>query len=182
MSSVPLVTDADRIRALLATYGERLDAGDFDGVGALFADGRLAGPDGTAFASGAAEVAAFYRAGTQLHDGSPRTKHLVLNTAFDEPADAAGPVVVRSSYLVLQQVGDGPLAPIITGRYVDTVVPAGDGSGRWRFRERRFLVDLVGDLSRHLADPTVADISDPTVADVSAPGDAGGPAGPGGAR
>ncbi len=150
-----VVGDADRIRGLLARYGELLDAGDFDAVGALFAAGCLAGPDGTAFATGDAEVAAFYRAGTRLHDGSPRTKHLVTNVAFDEPAPAGGPVVVRSSYLVLQQVGDGPLQPIITGRYVDTVVP-GAGGG-WTFRERRFLVDLVGDLSQHLADPGVAD-------------------------
>ncbi|WP_410968997.1 hypothetical protein, partial [Salmonella sp. SAL4444] len=51
------------------------------------------------------------------------------------------------SYLVLQAVDDLPLQPIIAGRYVDRFEP--DRHGR-HFAERRFGVDLVGDLSRHL--------------------------------
>jgi hypothetical protein len=76
-----------------------------------------------------------------LHDGSPRTKHLVLGTNV-EPQDD-GTAIARSSYLVLQAVEGRPLEAIITGRYVDRVVEDG-------FRERRFFVDLAGDLSRHL--------------------------------
>ncbi len=45
-----------------------------------------------------------------------------------------------------------PPRPIISGRYVDTVVP--DGEGGWRFAVRRFHVDLIGDLSAHWAGPT----------------------------
>lgn len=136
--------DGERIRGLLATYGERMDAGDFDGVGELFADGALADEHGHEIARGAAAVATFYRSITLLHEGSPRTKHLVLGTALDEP-DGDGVVVARSSYLVLQGVEPGELRPLITGRYVDRFVP-----GPWRFAERRFVVDLAGDLSRHL--------------------------------
>jgi hypothetical protein len=165
-----VLTDADRIRNLLGEYAARLDAGDFDGVGALFARGSLAaGDDGPAFASGAAEVAAFYRASTQLHDGSPRTKHLISGTVLSDP-DARGHVVARSSYVVLQAVDGLALQSIIAGRYVDTFAsePAPDaapgvgagchdvGTG-WHFVERRFHVDLVGDLSRHLRDPSIAD-------------------------
>ncbi|MCB0962960.1 MAG: hypothetical protein KDA98_06600, partial [Acidimicrobiales bacterium] len=62
---------------------------------------------------------------------------------------------VRSAYQVLQQVGDGPLETIVVGRYVDEVAPAPEGG--WRFVRRRFVVDLVGDLSRHLVDPGIAD-------------------------
>ena len=40
-----------------------------------------------------------------------------------------------------------PLQPIIAGRYVDTFEQAEDG---WRWLERRFTVDLLGDLSHHL--------------------------------
>jgi hypothetical protein len=94
-------------------------------------------------------VAAFYRSTVRLHDGSPRTKHLVANLVIDG-------ATARSSYLVLQQVGDGPLQTIITGRYEDRFVPAPDGPG-WRFEQRRFFVDLVGDLSQHLADPAIVD-------------------------
>lgn len=148
-----MLTDTDRIRNLLGRYCERIDAGDFDGVGELFRSGSLAAGDGTAFATGAPAVAAFYRASTQLHDGSPRTKHLVLDTVFDEPA-LDGAVTVRSSYVVLQAVDGFALQPIIAGRYVDRFER--DEEDSWCFAERRFLVDLVGDLSHHLADPEIA--------------------------
>lgn len=143
-------TDAsDQIRNLLGEYCERIDAGDFDGVGALFADGALADEHGTELARGAEGVAAFYRSGTMLHDGSPRTKHLVSNTVL-EVDDAAGTATARSSYTVLQQTPRLALQPIITGRYRDRFVR---GDGRWRFAERRFVVDLLGDLADHLGYP-----------------------------
>jgi len=141
------VSAGDELRNLLARYCERIDAGDFGGVGELFAHGALTEPGGTELARGAAAVEAFYAAGTLLHDGSPRTKHLVTNVVLDID-DAAGRATVRSSYLVLQQVGQGPLQPIITGHYLDTFECVDE---RWRFSERRFFVDLVGDLSQHLA-------------------------------
>ena len=134
---------------LLARYGELLDAADFDGVGELFEHGELCAGDGPAFARGADEVAGFYRSTVQLHDGSPRTRHLVTNVVVDGAS-------ARSSYQVLQQVGDGPLQTIIVGRYEDRFVRASVGAG-WAFEQRRFFVDLVGDLSRHLADPSIVD-------------------------
>jgi 3-phenylpropionate/cinnamic acid dioxygenase small subunit len=133
--------DHTAISALLVRYCDLMDAGDWDGVGALFPHGVLLSPDGTELARGAGAVAAFYRASVLLHEGSPRTKHLVLNSVVEEQPDATA--LVRSSYLVLQALDDRPLAPIITGRYVDRVA---NGS----FLERRFFVDLAGDLSRHL--------------------------------
>jgi hypothetical protein len=139
------MTDGDEIRNLLGAYCERIDAGDFDGVGALFADGVLADEHGTELARGADGVAAFYRAGTRLHDdGTPRTKHLVANSILELDGDAAR---VRSSYLVLQATGTVPLQPIVTGRYHDSFAR---GDGGWHFTERRFFVDLLGDLSDHL--------------------------------
>jgi hypothetical protein len=144
-----VLSDGDQVRNLLGQYCERLDAADFDGVGALFAHGQLAAEDGMVLARGAAEVAGFYERGTRLHPDTPRTKHLVVDTVL-EPADHDGDhLVARSSYLVLQAV-EGALAlqPIITGRYVDTFERWGGG---WRWTERRFAVDLVGDLSHHLA-------------------------------
>jgi len=140
-----VLSDGDRIRTLLGQYCERIDAGDFAGVGALFARGRLADEQGKELARGAEAVAAFYASTEQLHDGSPRTKHLVLNTAIEE--EDAGMLVARSSYVVLQAVDGFPLQPIIAGRYVDRFER--DGTG-WHFAERRFLVDLTGDLSHHL--------------------------------
>ncbi|QYG95092.1 SnoaL-like domain-containing protein [Iamia sp. SCSIO 61187] len=135
------------VRALLARYGERMDAGDFDGVGALFADGCLRDEHGAELARGSEAVARFYRSITRLHDGSPRTTHLVLGTWLADP-DADGVITARSSYLVLQAVDPGALVPMITGSYVDRVAPEADGA--WRFLERRFHVALTGDLNRHL--------------------------------
>ena len=40
-----------------------------------------------------------------------------------------------------------PLQPIITGRYEDKFERV---DGRWRYTEKKFFVDLVGDLSQHL--------------------------------
>lgn len=141
-----VLSAGDEVRTLLGRYCDLVDAGDWDGVGALFADGRLATEDGTELASGAAGVAAFYRKGTQLHGGSPRTKHVVANTQLHAVDD--GELEARSTYLVLQAV-DGALSlqPIITGRYVDRFRLA---DGEWRWAERRFAVDQVGDLSHHL--------------------------------
>ncbi len=138
---------ARAIANLLGAYCERIDLGDFDGVGELFDEGALADVHGTVLARGAAAVAAFYRAGTRLHDGRPGTTHLVLNSMVVVD-DAAGTATARSSYVVLQAVDGLSLQPIIAGRYHDRFV---EGPGGWRFDERRFLVDLTGDLSRHLA-------------------------------
>ena len=149
------MTDGDRIRNLLGRYCDLVDAGDWAGVGALFARGRLVTEDGTVLAAGDAAVADFYARSVRLHDGSPRTKHLVVNTVLDEPLDD-GSVVARSSYLVLQALEGGPLRPIITGRYVDRFAPGSDApavGGRavgWHFVERAFTADLVGDLGEHL--------------------------------
>ena len=141
------LTDADRIRNLLGEYCRLIDAGDFDGVGRLMERARLCTEDGTVIATGADEAAALYRGLVVVHDdGTPRTQHLVLNTTFDEPTDDT--VVARSTYVVLQQVDDRPLQPIVTGRYVDTFER--DHRGEWHFAERRFTIGLSGDLGRHL--------------------------------
>ena len=144
------MTDGDRIRNLLGRYCDLMDAGDWPGIGGLFARGRLVTDSGAELAAGADAVAEFYARGTRLHDGSPRTKHLVVNTVLADPGDD-GTVVARSSYLVLQALDGGPLQPIITGRYVDRFAPGDAGAGDgWHFVERAFAVDLVGDLSHHL--------------------------------
>jgi SnoaL-like protein len=142
-----VLTDGDEVRNLLGRYCERIDAGDFDGVGELFAHGRLATDEGTVLAEGAQAIAAFYAKGTRRHGATPRTKHLVVDTVL-EPSDEDA-IVARSSYVVFQAL-EGALAlqPIIAGRYVDSFERRADG---WTWVERRFAVNLVGDLSHHLA-------------------------------
>ena len=141
-----MLTDGDQIRNLLATYCERIDAADYEGVGALFgSDGALMAEDGTVLARGAAEIAAFYAGLVRRHDGAQRTTHVVTNVLLEPAGD--DDVTARSTYVVLQATEALPLQPIITGRYVDRFRRGADG---WRWTERRFAVDLVGHLAEHL--------------------------------
>ena len=116
-------------------------------MGALFAEGRLTTDDGTVLATGAGEVAAFYRRGTQLHDGRRAPSTSWPTPSWRSPPDGSA-IVARSSYVVLQAV-DGELAlqPIIAGRYVDSFERV---DGAWTWTERSFAVDLLGDLAHHL--------------------------------
>lgn len=141
-----MLTVGDQVRNLLGRYCDLADAGDWAGVGELFAAGRLTS-GGAVLAEGAEAIAAFYASGTQRHgdSGSPRTKHLVLNTQL-EVDDEGRMLVARSSYVVLQAVDAAlPLQPIIAGRYVDTFERK-----PLRWIERAFEVDLTGDLGHHL--------------------------------
>ena len=151
-SSVP-ADAALSIHNLLGRYCERIDAGDFAGVGELFAQGELAAGDldAPAFVAGAEAIAAFYASGTKLHDGSPRTKHLVADIVLQDPADD-GSITSRSSYVVFQAVEGFALQPIIAGHYVDRFAIGPDGA--WHFARRHFAVDLLGDLSHHWSGPT----------------------------
>ena len=135
------------IERLLHTYAERIDAGDFAGVGALFADGEIrAGEHGPAF-RGADAVRQLYAATVRLHaDGTPRTKHVTTNVIV-EIDEAGATATARSYFTVLQQLEDFPLQTIVAGRYHDAFRRV---DGTWRFHVRRMHVDLQGDLRRHL--------------------------------
>lgn len=145
------MADAARaIENLLHLYAERIDAGDLEGVADLFAHGRIcASPDATPAQTfeGRDSVLKLYRGSARIYpDGTPRTKHVTTNSIIEVDESAAS-ASARSYYTVFQQLDDFPLQPIISGRYHDTLQCI-DGS--WWFDTRTMLVDLVGDLSRHL--------------------------------
>jgi 3-phenylpropionate/cinnamic acid dioxygenase small subunit len=136
----------EAIRNLLGRYCELMDAADWDGVGQLFARARMTEEHGHVVAEGADGVRKLYADGTHLHDGTPGTRHITANTII-EVADDGRSAEARSSYVVLQAAPELPLQPIITGRYRDRFERDGE---TWRFAERCFFVDQVGDLSHHL--------------------------------
>ncbi len=144
---------ARTLENLIYAYAEKIDAGDFSGVAGLFAHGRIqaAGPDEpVTIASGSDEVLELYRSTTRLHaDGTPRTRHLTTNVMIRLRDDSAS-ASARSYFTVLQQVDDGPLQPIISGRYLDTFHAI---DSQWWFETRIMQVDLLGDLSHHLLQP-----------------------------
>jgi 3-phenylpropionate/cinnamic acid dioxygenase small subunit len=149
------VSDAhEQIRNLLGRYCELMDGGDFAGLAELFRDAQLADEDGNVFATGSDEVRSMWRAQTILHPvpgkadhATPRTRHVTANPVM-EVDDAAGTARVTSSYVVFQGTETLPLQPIVSGRYDDRFTRGDDG--RWRWRERRYAVDHLGDLSHHL--------------------------------
>lgn len=137
----------EAIRNLLGLYCERMDAGDFSGLAELFADASLADEDGNVFATGSDAVREMWERQTILYDGKPRTRHITANPVIDVD-DSAGTARCRSSYIVFQGTDDLPLQPIVSGRYDDSF--ARGENGRWAWRERRYAIDHIGDLSHHL--------------------------------
>lgn len=137
-------SDEQAIRNLLYRYMEATDAGDFATRAALFAHATVWFPEPIGARHGE-EVAELFRGRQRLYDGIPRTSHLCTNALIEIDDDGLG-ASCRSRYLVLQETPDFPLQPIITGRYHDRFAKV---DGAWRFAERRFLIDLVGDMHAH---------------------------------
>lgn len=135
------------IQNLLSTYAERIDAGDFAGVGQLFARGEILAPAGDQGVKGAANVQAMYELFTKVYaDGTPCTQHQMSNV-WIEVDEAAGKAQARSRFTVLQQLEDFPLQVIIAGGYEDSFERDAQG---WHFVRRLMKPRLYGDLSRHL--------------------------------
>lgn len=140
--------DHRAIERLLYLYADLIDAGDFAGVGRLFARGRIVSGGGTV--AGAEAVQALYESFTRRYDcGTPCTQHLMGNVCIEVDADRLG---ARASlrFTVLQALPDFPLQAIIAGRYQDRFARDAEG---WHFHERQIQPQLIGDLSRHLLRP-----------------------------
>src|SRR4051794_4317627 len=141
------VADRDEISALVYRYAELLDAGDFDGVVALFADATWRSDATGAVLRTPEEIRAVYDR-IALYDGTPKTRHLMNNLVIDL-VDGADEATGRCYYTVLQGIEPGaPLQVILAGRYVDRYRRGPDG---WQFADRLFIVDLGGDQSRHFS-------------------------------
>jgi 3-phenylpropionate/cinnamic acid dioxygenase small subunit len=136
------------ITTLMYRYAECVDAADFDGIAALFADGRITneGVDGAIVGSDA--VRALYANTNKVHaDGTLRTRHLTANVLVDID-EVAGSASARSAFVVFQQTADLPLQPIVAGRYRDTFTRSGHD---WHFERRHITVDQIGDVREHLS-------------------------------
>jgi len=141
------VTGAEHeITALVHEYAFRLDAGDLDGVAALFEHAELGSTLGPERMRGAVQAAANYAGVIRYDDGTPRTMHLLTNVTVhvgEGGTTASG----RSYFTVLQQAPGAALQPIIAGTYHDRFAVI---DGAWCFTERIIEPRLSGDLSRHL--------------------------------
>ncbi len=136
------------IERIVYGYAERVDAGDFEGLAALFAHATYkgGGPDDPGVVGADAVLAIQERMVRRYGDGTPRTKHVTTNLVIDADEEA-GTAAARSYFTVLQAVDDFPLQVVIAGRYHDRFERV---DGEWRLAERVIFCDLIGDLSHHL--------------------------------
>jgi 3-phenylpropionate/cinnamic acid dioxygenase small subunit len=138
--------DKFAIIELLYRYAELIDAGDFDGVGALLSRATFGGtgPQGV---SGAENIAKLFAATTRRHPDhgdTPRTRHLVLNPIV-EVGGLTG--TARSTFCVVQDTEAVPIQPIVVGRYFDAF---GHDESGWHFTERTVEIQMIGNVSDHL--------------------------------
>jgi 3-phenylpropionate/cinnamic acid dioxygenase small subunit len=134
------------IARLLFSYAERLDAGDLDGLAALFEHASFRSAGSPLVLTGSAEVRAAFAGSVQFHDGTPATQHVTTNLYVDE--DPSGDrAVAHSAFTVLQATSKLPLQVVCAGRYTDEFVRTGQG---WRFADRLVDIRFFGDVSEHL--------------------------------
>ncbi|PXX71806.1 SnoaL-like protein [Nocardia tenerifensis] len=130
---------------LIYRYADLVDRGDFAGVAELLADATFIGGGGEL--KGRKAIEDMFRDLVIVYDdGTPKTKHVTTNVIL-EVDEEAGTARSQSYVTVFQAVEGLSLQPIAAGRYDDRFLR--DGS-RWRFAERRFTLDLLGEVSRHL--------------------------------
>ena len=144
------MSDEIKIANLLYTYCEFMDAGRFEDVARLFEHAKIkvGNSGGEPTITDWRGVLDTWNSMVQTYpDGTPRTKHLVLNPIIE--VDASGKSAeTRSYYLVLQATEGFPLQPVAAGRYHDRFEKV-DGKWRWGYRDYS-MFDMQGDLSRHL--------------------------------
>jgi hypothetical protein len=141
-------TAAEAVTKLVYTYAERIDAGDFGGIGALFEHATLTFEGYDEAVAGRQAIEALYTRSTRRYeDGTPRTKHVMTNVIVDVDDDGAH-AASRSYFTVLQAVpGALTLQPVIAGRYRHTYQLV---EGHWRVASMHVMIDLVGDLGHHM--------------------------------
>jgi uncharacterized protein (TIGR02246 family) len=141
------VTSAvEAVRALVVAYAERLDAGDLDGVAALFEHAVVrAARTGTELV-GRDAVRGMYDPVILYDDGTPHTRHVLANLDVRVDEDA-GTATSHCVFTVWQATPTHGLQAALTGRYDDTFARVGTD---WRFSERVIHADLLGDLWAHM--------------------------------
>lgn len=134
------------ISSLIARYARSVDQADFATLGRLFEDGRVTVAGSDLVLEGGAQIAAYW-AGVNRSYGTAGllTHHMISNLDFERIAGDR--MRVGSYFVVFQSTPDFPLAPIVTGRYLDEFVQR---DGNWRFATKHIDVTLVGDVSHHL--------------------------------
>ena len=138
----------EAITRLLFTYAQRIDDGDFEGIGEHFAHATMTFEGFGEAVTGAEAITALYHRTTRRYEnGTPNTKHVITNVMVDV-ADDGRTATSRSYFTVLQAVpGELGLQPIIAGRYRNGYEKF---EGHWRFSSVHIIIELMGDLGHHM--------------------------------
>lgn len=134
------MSDRERIAALVHSYARLLDAGDVDGVVALFEHSTWRSFPNGSVRRGGAEVRPVYE-NLVAADGDLRTKHLLTNLSI-EVAPGATTASSHCNWTVLEGGPGQPIDIALSGQYTDTFEKVG---GAWRFTDRLITIDLTGD-------------------------------------
>jgi len=141
-----MTSAAEAVRALVVAYAERLDAGDLDGVAALFEHAVVRAARTGIELVGRDAVRGMYDPVIRYDNGTPHTQHVLANVEVHVDEDA-GTATSHCVFTVWQATPTDGLRPVLTGRYDDSFVAVGTD---WRFTERIIHADLLGDLSAHM--------------------------------
>ena len=134
------------IERLMFGYARSVDRADWSEIGRLFTYGRVLTNNSPDVTEGGPAVADLWRTVNKVHeDGTLRTRHLLTNIDIEIDGDEAR---AESYFMVFQATDRTPLQPIAGGSYVDKFRRRTDG---WWFDEKFIYIDLIGNVSDHLA-------------------------------
>lgn len=132
----PDVSDETAITALVHAYAFLVDAGDVDGVVALFEHATWRSDASDVVRHGSAEVRPVYEQLVASGNGS-RTKHLLTNLTVEVQPGATA-ASSRCYWSVLRSDTDNRLSITLSGQYIDRFAKV---DGRWCFADRLITTD-----------------------------------------
>lgn len=158
MSTMSFHQDArHQIENILFGYARAVDKGDLDTIARLFEHGqiRVEGQSDTFKGSEGvrqmfAKFTVFYNEKLEPIDplkeqGRPFTQHNTTNLMFEYINDDSARC--HTCFTVVQNMPGEPIQTIITGRYEDSFT---FNNGVWYLADRLEVMNLIGDLSKHL--------------------------------
>ncbi|KAJ4204149.1 hypothetical protein NW759_014986 [Fusarium solani] len=145
-----LADDYVSIQRLIYLHGHIFDSGKWDGLQELYRRARWINPGSQPLDAQA--LIENFRRSIILHDGSPKTHHLMHNPLIDIAPDgrtATAETIVH----VLQNVPPAlPMQTILIGTYSDNF--AKDEVGEWHFTQRSTNAQFWGNVSQHVSMPS----------------------------
>ncbi len=136
------MSDREQILDLMNRYCFAIDSGDLKTFGELFKQAKWIAEGHTPGKESANNLILYA-------DGTPRTKHVMSNIQIEVVGDDAK---AHSYVTVYQATEDFPLQVIFAGDYFDSYRKE---NGEWRFAMREIRHSLIGDMSKHLRQPSL---------------------------